>query len=168
VPGGHPQPGTAAGSVQYHEGDSDPVLNDAPIAPTPTLARMETTSRSFRARPQSVGEARRYLTALMEGSASAQDAVTCLSEVATNALLHTRSARRRGWFAVTVQRTPAAWRVAVRDAGGPWKPRHANDGTSHRGLFIVAALAARWGIEGNGRTGRAVWFEIADPPQDLQ
>jgi len=140
------------------------MLTETPGAAPPALARPQATSRSFRARPPSVGEARRYLAALMEGSRAAPDAVTCLSEVATNALLHTRSGRRAGWFTVTVQRTPAAWRIAVRDAGGPWKPGHAGDGPGHRGLLIVAGLTARWGIEGNARTGRAVWFEISDPP----
>ena len=142
------------------------MLNDAPSAPSPALARARATSRSFRAHPQSVAEARRYLAALMADSAARPDAVTCLSEVATNALLHSRSGRPRGEFTVIVRRGAAAWHVAVRDEGGPWKRGHGGDGTSHRGLVIVAALTARWGIEGNGRAGRVVWFEIAEPPPE--
>ena len=100
----------------------------------------------------------------MTGSAAKADCIACLSELATNAIIHSRSARRGGRFTVTADRTPAGWRVAVHDAGGPWNPGGDRDGTGHRGLVVVAALAARWGIEPSGRAGRAVWFEIDELP----
>ena len=120
-------------------------------------------SRTFRARPESVAEARRFLAEFMAGSPVRPDAVVCLSELATNAISHSRSARRGGRFTLTACRAPAVWRVEVHDAGGPWRPSHNRDGTGHRGLVIVDGLAARWGIESRHRAGRVVWFEISDP-----
>lgn len=136
-----------------------------PAALLPSPARPTArVSRTFSARPQNVAEARRYLAALMAGSPASTDAALCLSELVTNAITHSRSARRRGWFTITVDRTAATWRIAVHDAGGPWRPSTVRDGTSHRGLAIVAALAARWDTENSGPAGRAVWFEIDDQP----
>lgn len=123
-------------------------------------------SRSFRARPENVAATRRHLAALMAPSLAAPDAVLCLSELVTNAISHSRSARRRGRFTVTVIRSATSWRIAVRDAGGPWKPSTARDGTNHRGLAIVAALATRWAIETSRTAGRVVWFEIDDEAAD--
>lgn len=85
------------------------------------------------------------------------DAVLLASELATNAVVHARSA-----FEVAVSTDDGHLRVEVSDAdpGVPqvqWVPAGA---TSGRGLLIVETLASAWGVtplEGGGKT---VWFEL--------
>jgi anti-sigma regulatory factor (Ser/Thr protein kinase) len=99
---------------------------------------------------------RRDLTALIEGCPAADDIVLCASELAANAVTHSCSGRPGGTFALRVE---IVWgghvRIAVDDDGGPWI-----DGGSGvhcgRGLAIVTALAADWGIV-TGAAGRTVW-----------
>ena len=121
-------------------------------------------SRTFAAEPHQVALARLYLVDLLDGWRATDDAVVCLSELATNALLHSRSARPGGTFTVHAYRYPEIWRVGVSDKGGTWLPcgEPGADRLTSRGLAIVAALAARVGIEPYGPSGRLVWFEIAD------
>jgi len=116
-------------------------------------------SRTFAATPASVRQARRLLADLLVGSPACADAVLCLSELATNAVLHSASARPGGTFAVHAEATGDGFRVEVRDAGGIWDARPPDENDGH-GLAIVAALAARWGVIG-GDAARTVWFEIA-------
>jgi histidine kinase-like protein len=53
-------------------------------------------------------------------------------------------------------------RVAVRDAGPLFAPapteRPAAGATSGRGLYLLTALADRWGVE--RRHGTRAWFEL--------
>ena len=51
-------------------------------------------SRRFPATPEQAGEARRFLAAILDGH-PADDAILCLSELVTNATLHSRSAAAR-------------------------------------------------------------------------
>jgi two-component sensor histidine kinase len=118
-------------------------------------------TQTFRAEPSQVRAARRYLAALMAGSPAAGDAEVCLSELATNAVLHSRSGRCRGYFTVQVARAGGRWRVTVRDEGGGW--RATPDGDGNRGLAIVADLADRWQIDADAIRGNVVWFELPDP-----
>lgn len=83
----------------------------------------------------------------------------CLSELASNSIQHTRSARPGGQFTVTVTRTGEHLRVEVGDDGGPWHPQPHPGGERGRGLVVVAAMA-RWGTTGNGDGPRTVWFEM--------
>jgi len=52
--------------------------------------------RTFAATFDQVGQARRFLAGLIPGGEEAGDPVTCLSELATNACLHSASARPPG------------------------------------------------------------------------
>jgi anti-sigma regulatory factor (Ser/Thr protein kinase) len=80
-----------------------------------------------------------------------------LSELVTNALIHTR----RG-AVVTVSVAPAKLRVEVRDfvSGMPlsYVPK-ADDGTHGRGLMLVQRLADAWGVSTQA-LGKVVWFEL--------
>jgi len=116
-------------------------------------------SRTFAATPASVRLARLLLAELLGASPASADAVLCLSELATNAVLHSASARPGGTFAVHAEATGSGFRVEVCDAGGAWDARPPDENDGH-GLAIVAALAARWGVSGS-EAARTVWFEIA-------
>jgi anti-sigma regulatory factor (Ser/Thr protein kinase) len=156
-------------------------------AATPVI----TWARTFPAAPAQVGEARRFLAGLLDGGPAADDAILCLSELASNATQHSRSARPGGQFTVRAQLDGPHLRVEVADAGGPWahpadadpppashqsrpNPRPASHQSrpnprpaSHqhgRGLTIVAALSRGWGVSDTSDGGRVVWFELALPP----
>ncbi|MCC5578331.1 MULTISPECIES: ATP-binding protein [Microtetraspora] len=90
------------------------------------------------------------------------DCVLLTSEIATNAVVHSRSGEG-GSFTLTVSRTDAGVRVCVQDEGSADPPcaGHAvPNGTGGRGLPLLDALAARWGmIREAGRN--QVWFEMA-------
>jgi len=119
-----------------------------------------TCIRSFRASPDQVGEARRFLAQVLGDCPTATDAVACLSEIVTNAVRYSNSRRPRGRIIVRVSQGPAGLRVEVEDEGGPWKLRHARNDQRGRGLAIVGALSTDWSVSGD-ETSRTVWFEIA-------
>ncbi len=87
-----------------------------------------------------------------------------LSEIVTNALVHTA-----GGALLTATLTagePPRLRVEVRDTAPrrPWVPRPApDDASGGRGLLIVRALADAWGVR-RETDGKTVWFEITAPP----
>ena len=124
-----------------------------------------TCIRSFRASPDQVGEARRFLAQVLGDCPTTTDAVACLSEIVTNSVLYSNSRRPRGRFIVRASLRPAGLRVEVEDEGGPWKPRHGHSDQRGRGLAIVDALSTDWSVSGDG-TSRTVWFEIGEdaPP----
>jgi anti-sigma regulatory factor (Ser/Thr protein kinase)/DNA-binding XRE family transcriptional regulator len=138
--------------------------------PTPQTARatpLVVWSRTFPATAQQVREARRFLAAILEDCPATEDALLCLSELVTNALLHSRSSEPGGSFAVQAQRHGNRLRVEVRDQGGPWATPAPTDpaGQNGRGLAILDQLSHAWGRSGD-ETGWTVWFETGqDPPQ---
>lgn len=97
------------------------------------------------AEPASVGQARRFVRAVLDdwGLDELIDTVTLLtSELATNAVLHARTA-----FAVVVSRSTAGLRVDVLD-GSVVTPRTRQPtptAATGRGVNMVAALADHWG-----------------------
>jgi serine/threonine-protein kinase RsbW len=124
-------------------------------------------SRTFPATAQQVGEARRLLAAVAEGCPGADDALLCLSELATNALLHSRSREPGGSFTIRAQRHGIHLRAEVSDQGGPWAPPTPPGpaALNGRGLAIVDHIAQAWGRSGD-ETGWTVWFEIGQDPAD--
>jgi hypothetical protein len=121
-------------------------------------------TRRFAARADQVGQARRFLAEALEGCPVIDDAVLCLSELASNSVLHSASRLPGGTFTVGVEvRHGDHVRVEVHDEGGPWAERpDINDGRLH-GLAIVRALAADSGTDGNALTGWITWARIDWP-----
>ncbi len=114
--------------------------------------------RRFPRRADSIGQARRFVReALGDGPPeTVQAAELMVSELATNSVQHARSA-----FEITIASSDGSLRVAVRDCGEgqpelrsptPREPRG-------RGLRIVEALAASWGVEPAPK-GKTVWFTV--------
>jgi serine/threonine-protein kinase RsbW len=103
--------------------------------------------------PESVGELRHQVTEALAGIPCAQDAVYALNEVATNAVVHSRSGGD-GVFTVAVDVVPGSLvEFTVTDQGGPWQ-EGGPDFYLH-GLGIVREMAAKVQVEG-GEDGRTV------------
>ena len=90
--------------------------------------------------------------------ATADDAVLIASELAANAILHSRS--RAGRFTVRTELHPGHVRIEAEDFGGPWRRRQP-DGRPH-GLDMVEALTGPdgWGTETTTGGGRIVWARL--------
>ncbi|KOU77038.1 ATPase [Streptomyces sp. MMG1533] len=89
-----------------------------------------------------------------------EDVLLCVSELATNALLHGVPPNRRfrlGLFLTTDE----VLRVEVHDSGpGEVRAPDADPESEHgRGLLLVAALADKWGV-GERDQGKVVWCEF--------
>lgn len=112
----------------------------------------------------SVRRVRTDLSALVEGYPVADDVVLLASELATNAILHSRSGHPNRTFTVRATLYPGdyAW-VEVVDQGGTWAEDEYDDERG-RGLGIVATVAGdgNWGIDGDERC-RTVWFRLDWP-----
>ena len=126
-------------------------------------ASARTWMGEFPARPEQVGQARRFLARALEGCPVADDAVLCLSELAGNSVLHSRSRRPGGTFTVRAEVCDGDYvRVEVRDEGGPWNEHRGADGRPH-GLAIVRHLAVESGTDGDALTGWITWARIGWP-----
>jgi serine/threonine-protein kinase RsbW len=113
-----------------------------------------------------IASVRSGLRDLLAHCPAADDVVLCASELATNAVRHSRSGLRGGTFTVRVTVSHgASVRVDVKDDGGPWTPALA-DPDRHHGLDIVGALATELAIAGDdrGRTVSAV-LSWTPPPE---
>jgi anti-sigma regulatory factor (Ser/Thr protein kinase) len=113
-----------------------------------------TLRRHFQCDVNSVPKSRDFVNeALVDLSPEIRASVALMvSELATNAVVHARSA-----FVVTIDRTGTSVRVAVSDQGqGNPQLISATPQDPHgRGLHIVGRLSDSWGIE-----GRSVWFRL--------
>ena len=134
-------------------------------ADLPAAAAPPASGRVFPGAAVQVREARRFLARVLDGCPAGDDALLCASELATNAVLYSRSGRPGGRFAVRSAVRAGRVRVEVEDEGGPWRPggeqngQSGQSGQSGRGLVIVGQLASRWGRDDHGDR-RTVWFEI--------
>jgi anti-sigma regulatory factor (Ser/Thr protein kinase) len=101
---------------------------------------------------------RRAVTRHLAGCAAANDAVLIASELAANAILHSRS--RAGHFTIRTELYPDHVRIEAEDSGGPWRRRQP-DGRPH-GLDMVEALTGpdSWGTETTTSGGRIVWARL--------
>lgn len=115
--------------------------------------------------PRSVGRARRFLRGFVADENFSADTVDtaelCLSELATNALMHSEG----GTYELRVTLDGPLLTVAVRDRGrGNQTVAEATTDEdplmiSGRGLQLVEALADRWGSERDA-LGTIVWFAL--------
>jgi anti-sigma regulatory factor (Ser/Thr protein kinase) len=112
-----------------------------------------------------VGRMRVDLAAAAGGCSLAADFVLLASELAANAVLHSRSGHPGGRFTVRAYLHPGhyAW-AEVEDQGGQWTGRPSDD--RPHGLEIVSAIArdGNWGIDG-GEACRVVWIRLGQAEQ---
>jgi DNA-binding XRE family transcriptional regulator len=118
----------------------------------PATTTATTWTRDYPGQPDQVRLIRRDL---LTGCPSADDIVLCASELATNAIQHSRSALPGGHITVRATLTPGRYvRIKVTDQGGRWDwtgrtPRH-------HGLHVIHCTAVNWGISGDYRS-RTTW-----------
>lgn len=88
------------------------------------------------------------------------EAVLCLSELATNVLLHADG--QDGFFEVEVALSADRLRVSVHDTADALPKMREPDGNDlgGRGLLLVDALADTWGVETKRPFGKVVWVEF--------
>jgi anti-sigma regulatory factor (Ser/Thr protein kinase) len=107
------------------------------------------------------GSARTHARAACAGATSpdlSDDVALVVSELVTNALRH-----GRGEVRLDLHIDPGQVFVAVWDAGPPfdWANESAHHGAlTGRGLSIVAALAANYGVRSDFHTGKSVWCVV--------
>ncbi|MEV7284696.1 ATP-binding protein [Streptomyces sp. NPDC093252] len=115
--------------------------------------------------PASVGAARRRVRALLAAWRIADeiqdDAIVVTSELVTNAVTHSASE----YVVYRLCRTATALRIEVEDQNRctalPTPRCSAPDDQSGRGLLLVAAVSAEWGIGTTADgTGLIVWAEL--------
>jgi anti-sigma regulatory factor (Ser/Thr protein kinase) len=130
--------------------------------PAPRALASRTTSVTYPGATQHIREVRADLSALLGDCPMADDAILCASELAANAVVHSRSRLPGGIFTVRATISPGnyAW-IEVEDNGAPWAPA-IGDSTRRHGLDVVHALASNWGIDG-GDTLRTIWARFDWP-----
>lgn len=87
-------------------------------------------------------------------------AVLMTSEVVTNALLHGQGEVR---LAVGADQVLVRVEVGDEESDRPTPQATAADAESGRGMVIVDALAANWGVL-EAAPGKTVWFEVPARP----
>ncbi|MFI7708005.1 ATP-binding protein [Nonomuraea sp. NPDC049480] len=107
--------------------------------------------------PETVTAARRLVREALTAwglSALADDLTVVVSEVVTNAVVHAKSA-----MTLSLHRQGRSVRGEVADHSPVWPtPLPAGPNEEHgRGLAIVAAYSARWGVD-PAPDGKIVWF----------
>ena len=127
--------------------------------PTPLTSAI---ARTYPAKSQQVSTVRADLRAWLGACAELDDVILCASELATNAIIHSRSGELGGSITVTADLCAAnCLRIEVHDSGGPWtQPTVAPD--RPHGLDIVDMLASKWGVN-DVEVGRIVWAELDWP-----
>ena len=113
---------------------------------------------TYPGRPDQVQRARRELARHLAGCQAKDDAVLIVSELASNAVLH--SASRGEFFTVRAELHPDYVWVEAEDLGGPWRSRQRDD--RPHGLDVVEARTGPdgWGTELTSDRGRVVWARL--------
>lgn len=142
------------------------VLRRSPDLGSPRAPRLH--QYIHQADPEGLSDARAIVRQALtdwDMAALADDAELVTGELLVNVLLHTE-----GGAVLTLEVLPEPVRrirLSVQDRSSVW-PRRRTPGetsTSGRGLLLLDAVAARWGIEPRGE-GKAVWCEMGPASPD--
>jgi anti-sigma regulatory factor (Ser/Thr protein kinase) len=124
-------------------------------------------ARSFPGEPRQVARARAFVAAALAGCPAREALLTCVSELAANAVVHTASGAGGEFTVEVIRPADGVALVAVTDEGGQGRPAVcARDWFAEggRGLEMVEACSSRWGYRDAGATGgRTVWAEATWP-----
>jgi len=134
-------------------------------------------SKSFAGLAECVAEVRGCINKVLGDREGVDLVELVVSELAGNAIRHSGSGDPGGQFTVHLAEFVDRWRIRVDDEGGPSVPhvctvplleciddldRFDAEVEVGRGLALVAAVSATWGVLG-GASARAVWAEILIP-----
>jgi len=110
-----------------------------------------------------VRRVRADLAVVAAGCPIADELVLLASELATNAIVHTKSGGPDATFTLRAEVHQDYIRIEVEDAGGPWHARPRDDGRPH-GFDLVEAIAGpqNWGIDGD-MCRRIAWARLDWP-----
>jgi anti-sigma regulatory factor (Ser/Thr protein kinase) len=116
--------------------------------------------RFFKAWPESVSQARYFASEALADwglPGRVEDIRLCVSELATNALVH-GTVPGHG-FLVRLEADEEVVRLEVHDTRRrhPEARQAVDTDTSGRGLILVNALADSWGVENRTPLGKVVW-----------
>jgi anti-sigma regulatory factor (Ser/Thr protein kinase) len=92
-------------------------------------------------------------------SARLQSLVLLVSELVSNAVLHSKAPPGSG-VTLAARLDRDVMRVSVSDAGEGFEPRPRDPArlSDGYGLFLLDKIATRWGVEADAST--SVWFEL--------
>ena len=128
-------------------------------------------ARAFPGTAEQVGAARRFTADLLMGLPLLDDALIVVSELITNAVLHTESGKPGGLVTVQVSRWRHGVRIAVTDQGSRGTPVICDPAAAGgltgngNGLWMVSCLASHldWHDDASGRTVHAILGKL--PPR---
>ena len=128
-----------------------------PAAATAEAARF---TGMFTGEPESVRDVRHAVAAhLLDHPAVVDDAVLIASELATNAIVHSRSAG--GFFTVKVWLSAGYLWIECTDDGGPWVLRGRKQADRMHGLGLVEGIAGLHNLDIEGDDdGRTIWVRL--------
>ncbi|MFG1998636.1 ATP-binding protein [Spirillospora sp. NPDC048911] len=125
-----------------------------------------TWRRAYPGRFDQVKVVRDFAVYLFTGSGYEDKVSYIVSELATNAIRHTRSGEPGGWFGVDLAYADLAY-LAVTDQGGRTVPTVRPEPTEGQmrdhghGLRGVQNMAVALGIHGNPAFGHTVWADLS-------
>lgn len=139
-----------------------------PMPPPQVTVNVRTFAQHFSATRRGARLARRLAAHQLDawgvphGTSASDAAVLVVGELSANAVLHGRVPGRD--FALRLVHTPAAGllRVEVSDTHPALPARQLPpvDSDGGRGLVLVDALAARWGVTERTGPGKTLWAEM--------
>ena len=135
-----------------------------PAVPHRRVVRMPVL-RVLPGTPESAGLARALAREVLGDSHPALETVLLVvSELVTNAIIHSQSGADGGTVLLALCPGPAGVLIQVRDNGGPWRPLElVQPGIAAEhgyGLLLVDALAESWGSLASTQ-GRVTWCRIS-------
>lgn len=113
---------------------------------------------------EEVSRARQWVRGILADSPHVDDAALIVTELGTNALLHSSSGNGAGIFRILLVRSPGTVDLSVTDTGRtrtmPHLAQPDSDEPGGRGLGLVHALAQRVHISGDDWHGHTVTVEL--------
>jgi anti-sigma regulatory factor (Ser/Thr protein kinase) len=138
-----------------------PVSGPVPVT-SAALLRVTAFQRSYPGLVRYVRRVRSELASFAGGCPRGDDLIMVASELAANAVQHSRSGEPGREFTVRAHlyHGDYAW-LEVEDQGGPWADHEPGDERG-RGLTVVGALAGagNWGIDETSSSNRVAWARL--------
>ncbi len=133
---------------------------------TTTAAAATYYTGTYHGRPDQARRVRAAVAGHLAGCPAADDAILIVSELASNAIVHSNSAGE--FFTVRVEVYPGYVWIECEDRGGAWHCKPQDD--RPHGLDIIEALAGpdNWGTETTGDGDRVVWARLGLPREGSQ